>query len=311
MIRLAVLLALACAGAAGAQTAQHHRGGDGAITLYEHVNYQGRSVRIDGEAPNLTWLNFNDLTSSMRVEGGRWEVCIHDNYDGACQVIDSDNRDMSSWNFNDRITSVRPVQFRGRDREAGVTLYSEFGYRGRSVTVIDPVEHLNRFNFNDVPRSIEVHAGAWTVCVDDDYQGGCRVIDRSVSDLRRLRMDRRITSLRPGRIDQPPHRDPGYGAPGYGAPGYGGSAQVRGGVRGVDSVFFATPEIGGYAVSACLFENDFRCGREAAEALCDAAGLDRALHYDTRYAGSDRLWLIGEDRPGRAREAVVDLLCER
>lgn len=308
MIRSALLLALSGAAAASAQTgAQHHRGGDGAIILYEHVDYQGRSVRIDGEAPDLRWLDFNDLTSSMRVEGGRWEVCLEPDFDGACHVLDSDLPNMSAWAFNDRITSVRPVRFRGRDREAGVTLYSEPDYGGRGITIVDPVDDLSRMNFNDAARSIEIHAGVWTVCVDDDYQGGCRNLDRSASDLRRLRLDRRITSLRPARLEEPPHRDPGY-RPG---PPHRPRGDVDGAVAGVDTVFFPVPEVEGYGVAACLFERDHRCGQEAAEAVCAEVGLGRVLHYSTEYAGAGPLWLLGEGRPGRGREGLTDLLCER
>lgn len=309
MIRPALLLALFAAPAVSAQVeTQHHRGNqDGAIVLYEHAGFEGRSVRIDGEAPDLRWINFNDLTSSMRIEGGRWEVCLEPDFDGACQVLDEDRPDMSAWAFNDRITSVRPVRFRGPGREAGITLYSESDYGGRDLTLIDPVDNLSRMNFNDVARSIEIHAGEWTVCVDDDYEGGCRTLDRSVSDLRRYRLDRRITSVRPGRIEEPPHREPGP----YPGPGRPGTGDVRGGVPGVDTVFFGTPDIGGYAVASCLYESGYRCGQEAAESLCREAGLGRALHYGTRYAGRDRVWFLAEGHPGRGREVLVDLLCDR
>lgn len=311
MIRPAALLAVVLclpAPALAQASAQHHRD-PGAIVFYEHANYQGRSVRIDGEAPNFQWLDFNDLASSIRIEGGgHWEVCIDAHYSGACQVIQEDRPDISRWAFNDRISSVRPVRFRGPGSDAGVTLYSEPDYQGRSLTLIDPVDNLTRMNFNDVARSIEVHSGVWTVCVDDDYEGGCRTLDRSVSDLRRLRLDGRITSLRPGPISQPPHRDPGHRPP----PGGGyGRIEVEGGVPGTETVFFPSPRVRGYAVASCLYEDGYRCGQETARAVCEEAGLGRAIHFTTRYSRGEPLWLIGEDRPGQGREALSDLLCAR
>ena len=46
------------------------------ITVFEHPGYQGRSMVIDGDAPDLRWVAFNDMISSMRIEGGQWEVCL-------------------------------------------------------------------------------------------------------------------------------------------------------------------------------------------------------------------------------------------
>lgn len=316
MIRPAFLAILLSSPAAFGQAETRHHDDAGAIVLYEHVNYEGRSVRIDGEAPDLRWIDFNDLTSSIRVEGGRWEICLEPDYRGSCHVLDEDLPDMSEWAFNDRITSVRPVSFRGPDREAGITLYSEFDYSGRELTVLDPVDNLSRMSFNDTARSIEVHAGVWTVCVDDDYRGGCRTLDRSVSDLRRFRLDRRITSVRPGGLDEPappphrpPHHQPGYPGPGHGGTGHGGTGGIEGGVAGPNTVFFAVPQVDGYPLAACLFESGYRCGQEAADAACAEAGLRRAIHFSTEHAGGQTLWYLADARPGRGRDGLTDLLC--
>ena len=88
-----------------------------------------------------------------------------------------------------------------------------------------------------------------------------RTIDRSVSNLSRLGLDRRITSVRSGR-----HEEPGY----PGGPGHGG--EIDGEVRGVSTVFFPTPRIRGLEVAACSYGQSYRCGDEAANQLCRIAG---------------------------------------
>ena len=45
------------------------------ITLYEHEDFRGRSLFIDGPEPNLKELHFNDLASALVVERGAWEIC--------------------------------------------------------------------------------------------------------------------------------------------------------------------------------------------------------------------------------------------
>ena len=39
------------------------------ITVFDQAGYQGRSLVIDGDAPDLRWVQFNDRISSIRVEG--------------------------------------------------------------------------------------------------------------------------------------------------------------------------------------------------------------------------------------------------
>lgn len=281
--------------------AEAQRGGrGGAIVLYEHANFQGRSARIDGDAPNLDWMNFNDMASSIRLEGGRWEVCVHADYGGSCHVVTEDLPNMANWAFNDQISSVRSVQFRGPGSDAGITLYAGTDYAGRNVTLTDGTPNLTRMGFNDQARSIQVHSGVWTVCVDDDYEGGCRTIDRSVSNLSRLGLDRRITSVRSGR-----HEEPGY----PGGAGHGG--EIDGEVRGVSTVFFPTPRIRGLEVAACSYGQSYRCGDEAANQLCRIAGHRTAVHFEVARARGGEAWYLDDRRPGRANEVLTDVLCTR
>ena len=309
MTRLTSCVASAAAALLGAMAlaapAQAQRGGS--ITLFEHVNYQGRSVTVTGEVTNLTSRGLNDAVSSMRIEGGgRWEVCIHADFRGNCQIIDQDMPNMSQWAFNDRISSVRRVRFRGPGSETGITLYSGPNFTGDRLTLADAVTNLQSRNFNDKAQSMEVHSGDWTVCVHANYDGVCDSLDRDIRDLRNTVFDRSISSLAPTRVYNRERSSGSYSPRTDYAPGQ--RVRVSGGARGVETVFFAEPEVRGRPVAECATGRG-GCGRDAADETCRAAGFDRSVYFASeRYSGS--VWFIGEDRSGRGDYRLVDLLCE-
>lgn len=79
------LLAAALGAAFLTGHAEAQRGGaHPQITVFEHPNYEGRSMVIGGQAPNLQWVRFNDMISSILVEGGQWELCLDADYRGTC-----------------------------------------------------------------------------------------------------------------------------------------------------------------------------------------------------------------------------------
>lgn len=282
--------------------------GPGVIHLYEDARFQGRSIRLDGEAPNLQRLNFNDRISSFRIEGdGQWEVCMDADYRGNCQVVEGDNPDMSRWSFNDQISSVRPLSARGPEGRGGLTLYTGPNYTGRAYNVDSDTSNLRNSGFNDLARSARVRAGSWTLCQHADYGGRCETIRSDVSDLSRFGLDREVSSVsREGRGGWGPG---GPGGPGR--PGGGGDRRIEGGVDGQASIFFPRPQIGGYPVSACVdSRGGSSCGRQAADQLCRQTRYSRAAHYSVDRRGG-QAWSIGERRPSQSRETLVDVLCVR
>ncbi|XP_039529109.1 epidermal differentiation-specific protein-like [Pimephales promelas] len=80
------------------------------IQLFEHINYQGRSVTLRGEI-NLTEIDFNDKASSHKVRGGVWVLYEHINRKGA-QLVSFPGDRVSNYvplSFNDTASSVRPL----------------------------------------------------------------------------------------------------------------------------------------------------------------------------------------------------------
>jgi hypothetical protein len=76
------------------------------LMLYDHPNFQGRSMKVDADRASLVF--FNDQAGSVQVIG-RWELCEGRNFSGHCVRIDSDVRDLTRLGLNNRISSVRPV----------------------------------------------------------------------------------------------------------------------------------------------------------------------------------------------------------
>jgi hypothetical protein len=84
----------------------------GAIVLFEHGGFVGRSLTLTDAAPNLGKLDFNDRTSSIEVQAGQWELCMDADYKGSCIVLGPGRHNVERAH-NDRISSVRPrPQFR-------------------------------------------------------------------------------------------------------------------------------------------------------------------------------------------------------
>src|SRR5689334_11799694 len=59
------------------------------ITLYEHDNFQGRSITIEGPTPNLERQDFNDRASSAVIRGGEYLLCEDAGFHGRCVTLRS------------------------------------------------------------------------------------------------------------------------------------------------------------------------------------------------------------------------------
>ncbi|NRR28794.1 glycine zipper 2TM domain-containing protein [Oxalobacteraceae bacterium] len=104
------------------------------ITLYENDGWRGRAVTTNKPIRDFSRGGFNDRSSSVIVESGRWEVCDDANFRGNCMVLRKGSYDsLSRMGMNDRISSVRPAARRNRyDNEAPEPLpVADYEYRRR------------------------------------------------------------------------------------------------------------------------------------------------------------------------------------
>jgi hypothetical protein len=87
------------------------RGGDEnqvpTVVLFQDPDFRGRSYSTQREVRNLVDVGFNDMASSIRVSGGRWQVCTDKNFQGQCLIITRDMNQLAT-NFTRQISSIRP-----------------------------------------------------------------------------------------------------------------------------------------------------------------------------------------------------------
>lgn len=75
--------------------------------------------------------------------------------------------------------------------------YTSANFGGRQLRIRTPIANLGNIpGFNDNIRSIRIISGRAEVCVDSRYRGRCVTLSQSVSDLNRIGMGNRISSIR-------------------------------------------------------------------------------------------------------------------
>lgn len=76
------------------------------VTVYRDMAYNGPAASIDEAESdlNLAW-----PVNSIRVRGGRWEMCEQTRFRGRCQTVDRDTAMLGSILRGITIRSIRPV----------------------------------------------------------------------------------------------------------------------------------------------------------------------------------------------------------
>lgn len=249
-----VLIALIALG--GVASAQSGQGYGSRITVYADINFAGQSASFDGDTPNLVSAGWNDNISSLRVPNGEtWEICVDENFGNQCQAVTGSVADLRSMGWNDRISSIRRINntngrrvWGGRDpnenNDAGVTVYADPNFGGRSHSFRGDTPNMVSAGWNDTISSIRIASGeTWEICQDVDYGNQCRTLSGDVADLRGIGWDDRISSLRRSNDDGP--RGRGWGR------GNNGNNRNNGNSAGV--TVYANPN---YRGQSATFRND-------------------------------------------------------
>lgn len=212
------VLAAGLAALALPAAADYRRGGDGyrgdfqrgGAVLYADPGFRGEGIRIDGAEPNLSRYRFNDRASSIEIRSGVWQVCVDADFRGHCEIIDASTASLKPYRLNDNVSSLRPVSRDARgggwDRGgrrggwgASLVLYPDQYMRGQGIEIDQDVPDLSPYRFNDRASSFQVNGGTWLVCEHANYKGRCEVLDRGAGELKPIRMNDNISSIR--RID--------------------------------------------------------------------------------------------------------------
>lgn len=163
------------------------------ITIYEHGNYAGRAVSLNGPVASLESIGMNDTVSSLIVRGGVWELCAHANYQPPCRQFGPGDYNSVGDQFNDQFSSARPVNSVSNypsspapsypsappvhsTANADVVVYSGENFRGGSRTISGRVDSFDTIGFNDIVASIIVNRGNWQFCTDANYRGNCQTL---------------------------------------------------------------------------------------------------------------------------------------
>jgi hypothetical protein len=177
------------------------------LTLFDAQNFRGRSYSTQDEVRNLADAGFNDMAVSIRVDGGRWQVCTDSDFRGQCLTLDRNDGQLAPI-FARQISSIRRLSGGGGYQGGGypgggyqnqtptLTMFDDQNFRGRSYAAQREVRNLADVGFNDMAVSIRVDGGRWQVCTDKNFQGQCMVIDRNTSQLA-TNFLRQISSIRP------------------------------------------------------------------------------------------------------------------
>lgn len=80
----------------------------GEITLYTRANFGGPAIKLHETEPDLDKLGFNDRTSSVIVQSGRWQVCEHKQFKGRCKLLEKGEYAQLK-DFNNMMSSVREL----------------------------------------------------------------------------------------------------------------------------------------------------------------------------------------------------------
>jgi len=81
-----------------------------AITLFRDTRFEGRSCTFDGDIPDLNTYAFAGIASSVRIQGGIWQLCEKPNYRGYCIELERSQSDFNLFGFNDRARSLRRLR---------------------------------------------------------------------------------------------------------------------------------------------------------------------------------------------------------
>lgn len=204
-----------------------------ALTFFAETDFRGRQVRIDGDNEDLREFNFNDDASSLRVEGGSWEICDDRNFRGHCQTVTSNESNLGSLNLNNAVSSVRQIgdgygSSTGHDYSQSsangsaletiiswwlparndrwdrwesnqsyrAEVFENTNFRGNHREFNGAIPDFAHNGFNDSISSFRLE-GRWQVCEHVNFGGECEIFRFDEENLVQSGWNDRISSMRP------------------------------------------------------------------------------------------------------------------
>ncbi|MBK7592065.1 MAG: beta/gamma crystallin family protein [Betaproteobacteria bacterium] len=188
-------------------------GGRAGVTLYDYIDFGGRSFAVDREISNLDGV-FNDRAQSLIVHAGTWELCADAGYGGGCQSY-GPGRYASLGALSARLSSLRPAGGGGGGGNWGgggsrAVLYQGTNLSGRSFVIENYMPNLDGTGFNDRGSSLRIERGYWMFCSDANFQGECRTFGPGDYPTLSPGLNNRISSGRRISSEYPYNRNPNW-----------------------------------------------------------------------------------------------------
>jgi hypothetical protein len=155
----------------------------GSITFYETENFGGRQISTDRPLSNLGRSIAGGRPQSAVVEGGSWQVCADYNFGGDCAVL-GPGRYSTLDALSGRISSARPISTPmatlplptvDARPKGGIIFFEAENFGGSKFMIDQPDPNFASSHAIDRYQSAIVEGGAWELCADADFRGGCRV----------------------------------------------------------------------------------------------------------------------------------------
>lgn len=163
------------------------------ITLFSGTGNSGKSQTFRRDESNLARFNFSDITQSISVNSGQWELCQDKRYRGRCEVFSAGQHNLKALGWGSRISSLRQLRS-GTDT---ITLYSEPNFQGYSRTYAGKMDKLKNYGFLNKTASLKITGGIWKVCTNSGMSGRCELVDRDYAGLQSIGMSYKIAAVGP------------------------------------------------------------------------------------------------------------------
>ena len=147
------------------------------MTLYDEVQYGGRSLVISQQNADLKNDQFDNRAESAEIRGScSWLMYADANFLGGSYLLTSDGDfqgypDSSSWGDSgegNTISSARALPPAGT---TAIALFQHIHFEGRMVTLYDSERDFPKIDFNDQLSSFIITGGDWTLYQHINFEG--------------------------------------------------------------------------------------------------------------------------------------------
>ena len=81
----------------------------GSVELFGRESFNGRSIRVEENVPDLSTRRFDGRASSLIVHQGTWELCSREDFEGRCRTFGPGEYPRLAG-LDDRVTSLRQIR---------------------------------------------------------------------------------------------------------------------------------------------------------------------------------------------------------